>query len=370
MYGGVSVRKITEKATAKGKKPSHLWREAYAEHEATKAHSKCVNLEKQQGTLLVFATKPHEDALKNRLKVAYHTTKQATSEVAYEKTILLIKELGVNVGSSQLSRVSCANMRQTFADGLQKQREFFAEVDEFTKATKLVGLGADEVTRHNRQYSIDTITALDDDQMPKCMINAVTELEGNATAPILAGVCRKALNRMLQVKDEDVVQKFVVGVCYDGASTYQGEYNGVGEIIRKSNPEIKKYRDRMHIEGTALSKVLDQIKQYAKVTILITNIRGFIGGSPKRQKALAKLHHQTHELDIVEEEVKKITESIARTRKQGNTLKQVQEKFIKVIKTVAEIEEEMKKTQENDTTCRNILAEQAKITNELADYIS
>ena len=95
----------------------------------------------------------------------------------------------------------------------------------------------------------------------------------SATAPTLAVISRKALNRMLQVKDEDVVQTYVVGLCYDGASTYQGEYNGVGEILRKSNPNIKKYRDRMHIEGSGLSKVLDQIHQYAKVTSLITNVR-------------------------------------------------------------------------------------------------
>ena len=120
---------------------------------------------------------------------------------------------------------------------------------------------------------------------------------------------------MLHVMNEGVVQKFVVGLCFDGASTYQGEYNGVGEILRKSNSEIKKYRDRMQIEGTALSKVPDQIKQYAKVTILINNLRVFIGSSPKRQKKLEKLHHQKHKLDIVEEEVRKKTESIARSRK-------------------------------------------------------
>ena len=371
VYGGVSIRKLAKKAAEKGKKPSHLWREAFADHEATKAHAICVNLEKQQGTLDMLVRQPYEDALKNRLKVAYHTTKLAANAVTYEKTVLLVKELGVNVGSTQLGRLACAKMRQTFADGmLKKQKEFFAETDEFTKATKLVGLGADEVTRHNRQYSIETITALDDDHMPKCMINAVTELEGDATAPTLAAISRKALNRMLQVKHEDVVQTYVVGLCYDGASTYQGEYNGVGEILRKSNPNIKKYRDRMHIEGSGLSKVLDQIQQYAKVTTLITNVRGYIGGSPKRQKELEKLHSHFHELDIVEEEVKKITESIGRTRKQGNDLKRVQEKFINVMKTVTETEEELKKTRENDINCQEILAEQAKITNELANYVN
>ena len=114
MYGGVSVQKITEKASEKGKKPSHLWREAYAEHEATKAHSKCVNLEKQQRTLHAFAMKPPEDSLKNRLKVAYHTTKQATSEVAYEKTILLIKELcqcGIQSAEPCILRQHEANVR-------------------------------------------------------------------------------------------------------------------------------------------------------------------------------------------------------------------------------------------------------------------
>ena len=132
--------------------------------------------------------------------------------------------------------------------------------------------------------------------MPKCMISAVTELEGEATATTLVAVGRKGLNRLLQTKDEDAVKTMVVGVCFDGASTYQGEYSGVGEIYRKSNPDIKKYRDRTHIEGSALSKVLDEIKQYAKVVNLITAVRGFIGNSPKRQKSLEKLHNELHEL--------------------------------------------------------------------------
>ena len=72
--------------------------------------------------------KPHEEALKNRLKVAYHTTKQATSEVAYEKTIFLVKELGVNVGSTQLSRECCGNRRQIFADGMLEKKKDSANI--------------------------------------------------------------------------------------------------------------------------------------------------------------------------------------------------------------------------------------------------
>ena len=75
----------------------------------------------------MLVRQPYEDALKNRLKVAYHTTKLAASAVTYEKTVLLVKELGVNVGSTQLGRLACVKMRQTFADGmLKKQKEFFA----------------------------------------------------------------------------------------------------------------------------------------------------------------------------------------------------------------------------------------------------
>ena len=369
--GGMSVRKMALKAQNKGKKPSYLWNEAYNDHESTQGHRRCVTLWKQQGTMNVFLRAATEDALKNRLKVAYHTTKQAESEVSYEKTILLVKEMGVNVGNTQLSRFACAEMRQTFADGmLKRQKDFFAGTDEFTGAMKLVGIGADEVTRHNRQYSIDTITALDDDHMPKCMINAVTELEGDATAPVLAAVGRKGLNRLLQRKDEDVVKTMVVGVCFDGASTYQGEYNGVGEIYRKSNPDIKKHRDRMHIEGSGLSKVLDQIKQYGKVVTLITEVRGFVGKSPKRQKSLEKLHHELHELDMVQDEVTKISESIATTRKQRRNLKRIQKEFINIMQSVREVEDEMKDAQKNNAGCRQIVTEQAEITKELAEYLT
>ena len=69
--GGVSVRKMDVKAKSKGKKPSHLWNDAYKDHESTQGHKKCVTLVKQQGTLNVFVREASEDGLKNRLKIAY-----------------------------------------------------------------------------------------------------------------------------------------------------------------------------------------------------------------------------------------------------------------------------------------------------------
>ena len=59
---------------------------------------------------------------------------------------------------------------------------------------------------------------------------------------------------------------------------------------QKKNTNIKNHRDRMHIEGCGLKKVLDAEKQYEKITILITNVCSYIGSSPKRQKTLEKLH--------------------------------------------------------------------------------
>ena len=202
------------------------------------------------------------------------------------------------------------------------------------------------------------------------MISAVTELEGDATATTLVAVGRKGLNRLLQTKDEDVAKTMVVGVRFNGASTYQGEYNGVGEIYRWSNPDIKKHRDRMHIEGSGLSKVLDQIKQYGKVVTLITEVRGFVGKSPKRQKSLEKLHNKLHELDMVQEEVTKISESIATTRKQRRNLKRIQKEFINIMQSVREVEDEMKDAQKNNAGCRQIVTEQAVITKELAEYLN
>ena len=164
--GGVSVREMKEKAIKKREKPSQLWNQAYRDHESKPGHKKSINLQQVQGTLTKYIREPAENAMKNRLRIAYHTTKRVQSETYYEHSTLLAKELNVMVGSTQLGREACAEMRKTFSDGiLKKQREFFAKPDKHTKALKLVSLGADEVTRHNRQFSIDTITALDDDNM-------------------------------------------------------------------------------------------------------------------------------------------------------------------------------------------------------------
>ena len=307
--------------------------------------------------------------MKNRLRIAYHTTKRVQSELQYEHSILLAKELNVMVGSTQLGREACAEMRKTFADGiLKKQREFFAKPDKYTKALKLVSGGADEVTRQNRQFSIDTVTVLDDDNMPKCGLLAVTELQGDASAKILTSIGERAFNRVLQQQDEDVIKKRVVGVCYDGASTYQGEFNGVGENYRKKNRNIKNHRDRMHVEGCALKKVLAEEKQYEKITVLITDVRGYIGKSPKRQKSLEKLHKQLHDLEVVEQEVAKITDAIAKTRQQAWKFRRIHAEFSKVMKTINGIDKEIETLAKEDS-CHQILQEQVVITKRLSDYI-
>ena len=312
---------------------------------------------------------PAANAMKNRLRIAYHTTKRIQSETYYEHSTLLAKELNVKVGSTQLGREACAEMRKTFSDGiLKKQRKFFAKPDKHTKALKLVSAGADEVTRHNRQFSIDTITALDDDNIPKCGLMGVTELQGDASAITLASIGERVLNRVLQQQDEDVVKTRLVGVCYDGASTYQGDYNGVGEYYRKKNINIKKHRDRMHVEGSALKKVLDAEKQYEKITVLVTDVRGYIGNSPKRQKTLEKLHKQLHDLEVVEQEVTKISNAIAKTRNQAVKFKRIYTEFSEVMKTINGINTEMN-TLAKDISCQQILKEQAVITKRLTDYI-
>ena len=143
-------------------------------------------------------------------------------------------------------------------------------------------------------------------------------------------------------------------MCFDGASTYQGEFNGVGENYRKRNKNIKKHRDRMHVEASALKKVLAAEKQYEKITGLITSVRGYIGSSPKRQKILEKMHQQLHDLQIVEDEVEKIVNALAKTRKQGAKIRRIYSEFEKLLKTINEIENEMK-TMKQDISCRQIL---------------
>ena len=86
---------------------------------------------------------------------------------------------------------------------------------------------------------------------------------------------------------------------------------------------MKKHRDRMHVEGSALKQVLDAEKQYEKITVLVTDVRGYIGNSPKRQKTLEKLHKQLHDLEVVEQEVTKITNAIAKTRNQAVKFKRI-----------------------------------------------
>ena len=366
--GGVSVTKMKEKAVQSHVKTSYLWNEAYREHEG-KAHKKAVEMERTQGTISQYVSVTEGDAMKNRLRIAYHTTKRCQSEVSYEHAVLLAKELCVDVGSTQLGRVACAEMRKTFALGIiQKQKLFFVTVDKYTKALKLFSAGADEVTRHNRQFSIETVTAFDDDNLPKCGLLSVTELYGDATAQTLTAIGEEGFNRIFQQKDEDVIATRLVGVCFDGASTYQGEFNGVGENYRKRNKNIKKHRDRMHVEASALKKVLAAEKQYEKITVLITSVRGYIGSSPKRQKLLEKMHQQLHDLQIVEDEVEKIANALAKTRKQGAKIRRIYSEFEKLLKTINEIENEMK-TMKQDISCRQILEEQHYITKRLADFI-
>ena len=194
--------------------------------------------------------------------------------------------------------------------------------------------GADEVTRHNRQFSIDTITALDIDNMPKCGILAITELQGDATSSTLTAIGEAGFNRVLRQEEEDVIATRLVGTCFDGASTYQGELNGVGKNYQKKNKNIKNHRDRMHIEGCGLKKVLEAEKQYEKITILITDVRSYIGSSPKRQKTLEKLYHELHDLDLVDEQVKKISDALSKTRHQELKMRRIYSEFGKVIKEI------------------------------------
>ena len=310
-----------------------------------------------------------DDAIKNRLRIAYHTTKRCQSEVSYEHAVLLAKELDVNVGSTQLGRTACAEMRETFANGIiKKQKKFYSKPDKYTKGLKLVSGGADEVTRHTRQFSIETITALDDDNLPKCGLLSVTELQGDATAKILTSIGEESFNRLLQQNNEDVIGTRLVGVCFDGASTYQGEFNGVGENYRKRNENIKKHRDRMHVEGCALKKVLKEEKQYEKITVLITKIRKYIGSSPKRQKQLEKMHQELHDLEIVEEEVDKIAHALTQTRKQGTKVRRIYIEFEKIVKAMNDVDNEMN-TMKQDLTCEQILAEQHNLTKRLSEFI-
>ena len=76
--GGVSVAKMKEKAVQSHVKTSYLWNEAYREHEG-KAHNKAVELERTQGTISQYLFGTEGDAMKNRLRMAYHTTKRCQS---------------------------------------------------------------------------------------------------------------------------------------------------------------------------------------------------------------------------------------------------------------------------------------------------
>ena len=145
----------------------------------------------------------------------------------------------------------------------------------------------------------------------------------------------------------------LVGVCFDGTSTYQGEFTGVGENYRKRNKNIKKHRDRMHVEGTALKKVLKEEKQYEKITVLITSIRKYIGSSPKRQKLLEKMHQELYDLEIVEEEVEKIAPALTKTRKQGTKIRRIYSEFENIVKAINDVDNEMN-TMKQDLTCEQI----------------
>ena len=151
--GGVSVAEMKQKARQGNTKSSHLWNEAYRDHDSRKGHKKAVELEKTQRTLCKYFRKPMEDAMKKRLRIAYHTTKQCQSKLYYKHAALLVKKLDVDIGSTQLGRDACAEMRKTFAGGIRKkQKKFFVTPEKYTNALPLVSGGADEVTRHNRQF--------------------------------------------------------------------------------------------------------------------------------------------------------------------------------------------------------------------------
>ena len=89
---------------------------------------------------------------------------------------------------------------------------------------------------------------------------SVTELRGDATSKLLTSIREESFKRVLQQNNEDVIGTRLDGVCFDGASIYQREYNGIGENYRQRNTNIKKHCDRMHVEGCALKKVLNEEK--------------------------------------------------------------------------------------------------------------
>ena len=80
------------------------------------------------------------------------------------------------------------------------------------------------------------------------------------------------------------------------------------------------------------------------------------------------MHRQLHDVEIVEEELEKIANALAKTRKQGTKIRRIYSEFEKIVNAMNDIDKEMN-TMKQDLICEQILAEQHSITKRLSEFI-
>lgn len=278
--------------TAKNSKKLH---DKISEHLASKAHSLCTSQLSLQKKDIIKQSFQHSNEIwrkqnmekieitKRVFNTAYTIARKNIPFNTHAALVEMQKMNGVDMGKVLFSNHSCGNIITYIAQSMVKKLvEFVLESDSYFSI-----LLDESTTCSNLTALIVYLRITGPDGEPCNSFFSLVELEGTRGVDIANALYRSLID--IGFPKNTLTEK-LLGICTDGASNLQGEYNGAItlflEMIGRADKEVVKMHCMNHKLELAVHKVVDDINQVLHIRQFVDTLYAFFSQSPKNQRAL------------------------------------------------------------------------------------